>query len=445
MNPIRVVGVARRRQRSCSARASGSGAASRAMTKRRASPPRPSRPPRRTARKVLYWHDPMVPGQRFDKPGKSPFMDMPLVARVRRRRRAGRRPGERVAAAEPRHPHRDGPARDHVVVVRRGRRGPVRRAAHRRGPDARRRLRRAARGARADGARSQGTDPRDRVRSRLARAAERAPRVEERRCPGHLVAAARDRLRALSIPEELVQRSEQSGSAQARFALASPADGVVTELAVREGVAVNPGMTLFRIAGLETVWAVAEVPEVRAVRLVRGQKVKATLQADPSQTFEGELKEILPEVSSATRTLKARFEVDNKAGKLVPGNAAAPCGRRAAGRSAGRAVGSGHPYRQARGRDPARRRRSLRAARGRARGRLRRRRRDRLRPRRRRSGGRERPIPDRLRGAPARGARQPGRGRHTRRLRHRRSSRRERRLHRSTRPREGSSASAPTL
>ena len=29
-------------------------------------------------RKVLYWQDPMVPGQRFDKPGKSPFMDMQL-------------------------------------------------------------------------------------------------------------------------------------------------------------------------------------------------------------------------------------------------------------------------------------------------------------------------------------------------------------------------------
>ena len=32
-----------------------------------------------TERKVLYWHDPMVPGQKFDKPGKSPFMDMELV------------------------------------------------------------------------------------------------------------------------------------------------------------------------------------------------------------------------------------------------------------------------------------------------------------------------------------------------------------------------------
>jgi Cu(I)/Ag(I) efflux system membrane fusion protein len=30
-------------------------------------------------RKVLYWYDPMVPSQKFDKPGKSPFMDMQLV------------------------------------------------------------------------------------------------------------------------------------------------------------------------------------------------------------------------------------------------------------------------------------------------------------------------------------------------------------------------------
>src|SRR5712691_13097898 len=30
-------------------------------------------------KKILYWHDPMFPQKRFDKPGKSPFMDMQLV------------------------------------------------------------------------------------------------------------------------------------------------------------------------------------------------------------------------------------------------------------------------------------------------------------------------------------------------------------------------------
>ena len=35
--------------------------------------------PEPATRQVLYWYDPMVPTQRFDQPGKSPFMDMPLV------------------------------------------------------------------------------------------------------------------------------------------------------------------------------------------------------------------------------------------------------------------------------------------------------------------------------------------------------------------------------
>ena len=32
-----------------------------------------------TGRTILYYHDPMVPGKKFETPGKSPFMDMMLV------------------------------------------------------------------------------------------------------------------------------------------------------------------------------------------------------------------------------------------------------------------------------------------------------------------------------------------------------------------------------
>jgi len=38
-----------------------------------------SSPQAQAGRKVLYWHDPMKPEVRFDKPGKSPYMDMDLV------------------------------------------------------------------------------------------------------------------------------------------------------------------------------------------------------------------------------------------------------------------------------------------------------------------------------------------------------------------------------
>jgi Cu(I)/Ag(I) efflux system membrane fusion protein len=87
-----------------------------------------------------------------------------------------------------------------------------------------------------------------------------------------LVAAARARTRALSIPQELVRQAEETGVANGRFALTAPASGVVAELGVREGVQVAPGMTLFRIAGLEKVWAVAEIPEAQAIRLTRGRR-----------------------------------------------------------------------------------------------------------------------------------------------------------------------------
>jgi len=33
------------------------------------------------SRKVLYWYDPMMPLQHFEQPGKSPFMDMQLIAK----------------------------------------------------------------------------------------------------------------------------------------------------------------------------------------------------------------------------------------------------------------------------------------------------------------------------------------------------------------------------
>ena len=52
-----------------------------AMSRMPAMPAEPAaaKPATQGDRKVLYWYDPMFPQQKFDKPGKSPFMDMRLV------------------------------------------------------------------------------------------------------------------------------------------------------------------------------------------------------------------------------------------------------------------------------------------------------------------------------------------------------------------------------
>jgi Cu(I)/Ag(I) efflux system membrane fusion protein len=270
-------------------------------------------------RKILYWHDPMVPAQRFDKPGKSPFMDMQLVpvyadeagtTGVNVSPAVQQNLGLRTATVKRADVSSSFDAVGTVqfderlsTVVQTRVAGYVEQLAVR--------------------------APMEQVRQGQALATIFAPdwlapqdellALERAGVSEDLVAAARQRMRAMSIPESLIRRSEETGTAQARFTLGAPGSGVVAELNVREGAAVTPGMTLFRIAGLRKVWAVAEVPEAQAVHLSTGQKVKAALEADPMQTFDGELAELLPQVSSTTRTLQARFEVDNKAGKLTPG------------------------------------------------------------------------------------------------------------------------------
>lgn len=270
-------------------------------------------------RKVLYWHDPMVPGPRFDKPGKSPFMDMQLVpvyageasnSGVKVSSAVQQNLGVRTAVVKKTEVSSSFDALGAVQFDERLNVAVQTRAA-----------------GYVEGLKVRA--PMEQVRKGQALATLFAPEwlapqnellaLKRAGVAPELIAAARDRMRAMSIPDSLVRQAEAAGVAQSRFVMSSPVDGIVSELGVREGVAVSPGTTLFRIAGLEKVWAVAEVPEAQATRLVRGQKVKAVLQADTSQTFDGELKEILPQVSASTRTLQARFEVDNKAGKLVPG------------------------------------------------------------------------------------------------------------------------------
>jgi Cu(I)/Ag(I) efflux system membrane fusion protein len=79
------------------------------------------------------------------------------------------------------------------------------------------------------------------------------------------------------------------------------------------------GATLFRINGLSTVWANAEVPESQAALLRPGAKVQARSPAVPGTTFDGRVQAILPKVNAATRTLKARMELANPGGRLSPG------------------------------------------------------------------------------------------------------------------------------
>jgi Cu(I)/Ag(I) efflux system membrane fusion protein len=134
-----------------------------------------------------------------------------------------------------------------------------------------------------------------------------------------LVESARQRMRLAGMSEEQIRQVERNGSVQTRMTITAPVNGVVTELAAREGMTVMAGAPLFRLNGLSTVWVNAEIPEALSAQVRPGNPVEARTAALPDAVFKGKVSAILPEVNSATRTIKARIEIANPGGRLVPG------------------------------------------------------------------------------------------------------------------------------
>ncbi len=273
-------------------------------------------------RRILYYHDPMVPGTKFDKPGKSPFMDMMLVPVY-----AGGDGDEGKVVVSPRMQQNLGLR---TVAVEEGALSPqvsaVGSIAYNERDQA------------VVQARSAGYVERLHVRATLDPVRKGQPLADlyvpdwvaaqeeflsVRRMQGSdlspLIEGARQRMRQAGMSDEQIRLVETTGRTHPRITLTAPLGGVVVELAAREGMTVMPGAMLFRINGLGTVWAQAEVPESQAALLRPGAKVQAVSPALPGQRFDGRVQALLPEVNAATRTLKARVELGNPGGRLVPG------------------------------------------------------------------------------------------------------------------------------
>jgi Cu(I)/Ag(I) efflux system membrane fusion protein len=82
---------------------------------------------------------------------------------------------------------------------------------------------------------------------------------------------------------------------------------------------VATGAPMFKINGLSTIWVNADVPESVSGQIRPGNRVEARTPALQGTVFKGKVGAILPDVNPATRTLKARIELANPGGRLVPG------------------------------------------------------------------------------------------------------------------------------
>lgn len=274
-------------------------------------------------RKALYYYDPMYPDRKFDKPGPSPFMDMPLVAKYA---------DESGAAGAAPNGVRIDPALTQNLGVRfaTARMGSL-------GGD----LNATAvidynqRDVAVVQSRADGFVQRVYDRAPGDVVAAGAPLVDllvpswggaqteylavRRTGDAALIQAARRRLVLMGMSDGLIASVERSGRPRDTITIASPTAGAIRALAVRPGMSVTQGATLAEISGLSTVWLNAAIPEALAGRLRVGQSVEATLSAFPSERFTGRLTALLPEVSGDSRTLTGRIELANRGGRLRPG------------------------------------------------------------------------------------------------------------------------------
>ncbi|HET7903653.1 MAG TPA: efflux RND transporter periplasmic adaptor subunit [Candidatus Eisenbacteria bacterium] len=133
------------------------------------------------------------------------------------------------------------------------------------------------------------------------------------------LAASRERLRLLGVPDEEVRRLERERTVNSDLVLRAPVSGTVLERNVVEGQYVAADTPLLSIADLSSVWILADLYEMDFGRVKVGDRAEFRVDALPGRTFHGRVEFVYPTVSSDTRTLKVRFSLADAGGALRPG------------------------------------------------------------------------------------------------------------------------------
>jgi len=274
-------------------------------------------------REVLYWYDPMRPDVHFDKPGKSPFMDMQLVPKYASAR-AGAGQQSPIIEIDPRMAQNLGMR---TALVTRGAVALTLNAVGSVMVDETRIFAIESRAAgwverlhvRAEGQPVTYGQAVASIYSPDLYAAQSELALAAKSGDQALIDAARQRLALLGVSASQIEQVIRRGEAPRQVAVIAPSDGVITELNVREGQQVAPGMPLMRIADLSRVWITIELPETQAGLIRAGEKATARLRGIPGKTFSGEVEYVYPRLEASTRTVSARIAFENPKGELKPG------------------------------------------------------------------------------------------------------------------------------
>jgi len=149
-----------------------------------------------------------------------------------------------------------------------------------------------------------------------------------------LTAVQRDRWRALGkdklvSQDEVEQRATTAASARAdadaqraliaQKTIRAPFDGILGIRQVNLGQFLNPGDPIVSLQALDPIYLDFSLPEKRMGQVLDGTRVRATVDAMPGRSYEGEVTALQPEVDASTRNFKVQATLDNAEGNLRPG------------------------------------------------------------------------------------------------------------------------------
>ena len=132
------------------------------------------------------------------------------------------------------------------------------------------------------------------------------------------IESAREKLRLLGLTQGQIRAIEKRGSATDHLTIYAPVAGTVVHKNAVEGVYVNTGSPIYKIADLSKVWVRLDAYESDMSWIRFGQDVEFTTEAYPGERFHGRIAFIDPTLNPKTRTVKIRVNVDNPDGRLKP-------------------------------------------------------------------------------------------------------------------------------
>ena len=134
-----------------------------------------------------------------------------------------------------------------------------------------------------------------------------------------MLEAARRRLAYWDITSEQIARVESTREVTRTLTLVAPVNGIVLEKDVVEGQRVAPGMRLYRLADLSTVWVEGELFEQDLQFVQEGARAHIEVAAYPGEHMMGRVSFVYPTVDERSRTNRVRVTLANPDLRLKPG------------------------------------------------------------------------------------------------------------------------------